>query len=198
VEDFEEDEEDVDLLDSVVLAEPLDVWLAPPDDELLSLAGAVVVGSSSGSVGAGFVAGAVVVGLDDGGGLLDELGEVLGDVLGVVDVDGEVGGVDGGREVGGVEPGWELGEVGGVLGGRDVAPVVGAVVVPPPVGSGSGAPRIGPWVTPSTEPKMRVAWKSRDQRTGASRTLRPVRGASTIMPLPAYIATWWMPRQLVE
>ena len=65
-------------------------------------------------------------------------------------------------------------------------------------GSGSGAPRTGPTVVPSTEPKTRVAWKRRVHRTGTSRTVRPVRGASTIMPSPAYIATWWMPRQLFE
>jgi hypothetical protein len=42
-----------------------------------------------------------------------------------------------------------------------------------------------------------VAWNSLLHRTGTSRTLRPVRGASTISPLPAYIATWWMLVQLL-
>jgi hypothetical protein len=45
---------------------------------------------------------------------------------------------------------------------------------------------------------MRVAPKSRVQRTGTRRTLRPVRGASIIMPAPAYIATWWMLCQLLD
>jgi hypothetical protein len=45
---------------------------------------------------------------------------------------------------------------------------------------------------------MRVAPKRRVQRTGTSRTSRPVRGASTIMPSPAYIATWWICCQLLE
>jgi hypothetical protein len=45
---------------------------------------------------------------------------------------------------------------------------------------------------------MRVAANNLVQRTGTSRTFRPVRGASTIMPSPAYMATWWMPVQLVD
>ena len=51
---------------------------------------------------------------------------------------------------------------------------------------------------PWTEPNTRVAWKSRLHRTGTRRTFKPVRGASTIMPLPAYIVTWWMPFQLLD
>ena len=127
------------------------------------------------------------------GGDPDGLGEDDGDVGGVLDgevggvLDGEVGGaLDG--EVGGVVDG----EVGGVVDG-EVGGVVGrvvGVVVPPLPFDGGGALRSGPWVGPSTEPYTRVAWNSRVQRTGVRRTLRPVRGASTIMPLPAYIATW--------
>jgi hypothetical protein len=56
--------------------------------------------------------------------------------------------------------------------------------------SGSGAPRSGVSVSPSIDPKIRVAANRRVHRTGARRTLRPLRGASTIMPSPAYIATW--------
>jgi hypothetical protein len=59
--------------------------------------------------------------------------------------------------------------------------------------SGSGA-----LLEPSTEPNTRVAWKSLVHRTGTSRTLRPVRGASTILPSPAYMATWWILVQLLD
>jgi hypothetical protein len=125
--------------------------------------------------------GGVVVGVSDGLGDV-EVGGVLGEV--------EVGGVLGEVEVGGV-----LGLVGGVVGGRLLGRVVG-VVGWLPFDGGGGALRSGPCVGPSTEPYTRVAWKRRVQRTGVRRTVRPVRGASTIMPLPAYMATWWMPSQL--
>jgi hypothetical protein len=51
-------------------------------------------------------------------------------------------------------------------------------------------PRSGRLDGPLIGPYTRVAWKRRVQRTGVSRTSSPVRGASTIMPLPAYMATW--------
>jgi hypothetical protein len=127
--------------------------------------------------------------------------------------DGEVDGVDGVPVVGGVvvddpdglgedddedddgedgEDDEDDGDEGDVVGGLVVGLVVGCVVgvVVPPLPLDGGAFRSGPWVGPSTEPYTRVAWNSRVQRTGVSRTSRPVRGASTIRPLPAYIATW--------
>ncbi len=156
----------------------------------LGAAGAVVVGSEVGF-------GGVVVGLVDGLGVVGLVGGVvLGDGLGVGVGDGLVGFVVG-------VVGFVVGVVGLVVGGRLVGVAGGcgvAGVEPGAVSSvsGSGVPRSGSGVSPSTEPRTRVAWNSRDQRTGTSRTFRPVRGASTIMPLPAYMATWWMPRQLLE
>jgi hypothetical protein len=122
----------------------------------------------------GLVAGGFVVADVDGDGLVE--GEVDGEVEGEVDgeADGDV-----------------LGVVGFVVGGL----VVGLVPEPPPLLPGM-LPKSGPWTGPSTEPYTRVAWNRRVQRTGTSRTSRPVRGASTILPSPAYIATWWMPVQL--
>jgi hypothetical protein len=142
-----------------------------PVDELPESDGVVVVAPAVG------VGSPVVVG-------------VVGSVVGVVVVGVVVGVV--GFVVGVVVVGVVGLVVAGVVGGV-VGFLVGVVV-----GSGSGEPRSGPSETPWTEPKTRVAWKSRLHRTGVSRTVRPVRGASTIMPLPAYIATWWMPRQLFE
>jgi hypothetical protein len=160
------------------LVEPLDDDVSeplgdvPPDGELEG--GSVVGGVVGGVVGVGVVGG----GVGGGGG---------GGVGGVV-----VGGVVvGGAVVGGVVVGGLV--VGGVVVGGLV--VVGGVVGLLPF-DGGGALRSGPWVGPSTEPYTRVAWKRRVQRTGVSRTSRPVRGASTILPSPAYIATWWMPVQL--
>ncbi len=114
--------------------------------------------------------GLVVVGLPVGCGadvvgFADVVGEV--EVVGDVEVEVEVDG-DGVLEVGGFELGLVLVDVLG-LGVADVV-----------VGSGSGSPSTGPSVTPSTEPNTRVAWNRRVQRTGTSRTLSPVRGASTI------------------
>ena len=144
---------------------------------------------------------------------VDPLDDVAGEPL----PDGEVDGVDGVPVVGGVvvddpdglgedddgdgedddgedddDDGEDDGDEGDVVGGLVVGLVVGCVVgvVVPPLPLDGGAFRSGPWVGPSTEPYTRVAWNSRVQRTGVSRTSRPVRGASTIKPLPAYIATW--------
>lgn len=140
--------------------------------------------------------GSAVVVLGDGLGV--GVGVGLGDVV-VGVTDGEVVPVDG------------LGDLVVVVGLGDfvvadglgdfvvlVGLAVGLVVVPLSGSSGSGVPRVTESSPPSTEPKTRVAWKRRVQRTGTSRTLRPVRGASTIMPSPAYIATWWMPVQLLD
>jgi len=163
-----DDEDDVAVADSEaecsaavadeVLVAPVGVdSLDPPVDppvEVLLLAAALglVVGSPVGC-------GAEVVGFAD---VVGEV-EVLGDVEGEVDGD-----VDGVLEVGGFELGLVLVDVLG-LGVADVV-----------VGSGSGSPSTGPSVTPSTEPNTRVAWNRRVQRTGTSRTLSPVRGASTM------------------
>ena len=130
---------------------------------------------------------------------VDPLDDVVGEPLPDGEVDGVpvVGGVvvDDPDGLGDDDDGDVEGDVvGGLVVGLVVGCVVG-VVVPLPL-DGGGAPRSGPWVGPSTEPYTRVAWNSRVQRTGVSRTSRPVRGASTIRPLPAYIATWWIPVQL--
>lgn len=116
-------------------------------------------------------------------------------VVGGVVVDDPVGlgeDDDGEDDDGEDDDGEDDGEEGDVVGGLVVGLVVGCVVgvVVPPLPLDGGAFRSGPWTGPSTEPYTRVAWNSRVQRTGVSRTSRPVRGASTIRPLPAYIATW--------
>lgn len=169
------------------LGEPESLEPLPPEFDGPSPEGLSVVGSGVG----------VVVGSDVGGGL------VVGSEVGGFEV-GVVGGLDvgvvGGFEVG-VVGGFEVGVVGGfdegLVGGFDDGLVGGLedglVVDPPPavlLSSGVMWLRSGPWVTPSTEPRTRVAWNICDQRTLVSRTSRPVRGASTIMPLPAYMATW--------
>jgi hypothetical protein len=177
--DFVVDDDDVD--DEVAADEEVDA-----DD-------GVVLEVDDGEDGEPVVVGGLLLGDPDGLGEVevgdpDGLGgpEVRdGDELGRLD--GEVGPVVG-RVVG---PGGVVGRVVGVVG--RVIEVGGFPPLPPEDG---GTVRSGPWVAPSTEPYTRVASNSRVQRTGVSRTLRPVRGASTIMPSPAYIATWWIPVQL--
>ena len=124
-------------------------------------------------------------------GLVGGLGLVEGLVGGLGLVDGLVGGLG---LVDGLDGGFGLdgGLLVGLVGGFVVAGGLSLGV------SGSGEPNVGPSTLPSIEPKIRVAPNSLVQRTGVRRTLRPVRGASTIMPSPAYIATWWMPVQLLD
>jgi len=142
----------------------------PPLDEDPPPDGLVVdgFGLADEVVGVGVGDGVVFVGVSDGLGECNVEADGLGEWLEPLD-----GGFD------------------GLVGGLLFIGVVSSV-------SGSGAPSAGPSTPPSTEPKTRVAWNSLVQRTGTSRTFSPVRGASTIMPLPAYMATWWMPRQLLE
>jgi hypothetical protein len=143
------------------------------DSELAGVVGALVVG---GVVVGGVVVGGVVVG-----------GVVVGGVV--------VGGVVG-FDVGGVV-GFLVGDFVGVGVLVGVGVFVG-VEEPPDDEPPDEPPVVGTLVLPpSTGPYTRVAPKSEDQRTGTSRTVRPVRGASTIMPLPAYIATWWICCQLL-
>jgi hypothetical protein len=135
------------------------------------------------------VAGWVVDGVSVAGGawVAGVVGSVEGGVLGVLGpVDGVLGPVDG--VVGPVD-----GLVGLVVGGLVVADGDGdGVPLPVPL----SLPDVGRWLRsgpctgPSTDPNTRVAWNSRVHRTGVSRTSRPVRGASIIIPLPAYMATW--------
>ena len=95
-------------------------------------------------------------------------------------------------DVGGVDEGLlEDGDgLVGVVGGLVVGLVVVGLLVGRGLLAGGGWFRLGACVEPSTDPYTRVAWNNRVQRTGASRTFSPLRGASTIMPLPAYMATW--------
>ena len=113
------------------------------------------------------------------GGLL-EAGRLDGGALGGLL---EGGALDGGRLDGGALL------VGGLL--------VGGLLVGGVVRVGSGVTTGGVCAGPSTGPYTRVAANSRVHRTGTSRTCTPLRGASTIRPLPAYMATWWMPVQLL-
>jgi hypothetical protein len=166
------------VADSVAVAELDDPPDGASEDELLELdpplAGLVELSLGLGEVGGVPVVGGVLC--DDDGeddGVLDFVGGVpLGGVIGFVVFDG-------------------FGVADGLFGGFVELPAV-------LLSSGAIPLRSGPSVVPSTEPYTRVAWKREDHRTGVNRTSRPVRGASTIMPLPAYIATWWMPRQLFE
>jgi hypothetical protein len=167
--------EDVDP--EVFVAED-EFWFVEVADCVFDVVPAGVVGLCESSVvGLGVGLG---VGLADGDG--DDDGE--GDVLGEVEPDG-----DGDEELLGFgEPpvGGFVDLLGDGLTGVFVALGDGDLTG----SSGSGAPRSGVSVSPSMEPKMRVAANRRVHRTGASRTFRPLRGASTIMPSPAYIATW--------
>jgi hypothetical protein len=136
------------------------------------VAGPELAGGLAGADEAG--GGGVVTGPDDFGGVLvgvDFDGETVleGEVLDVGDV------VLLGVALLGVVPGFDVVALGfGVL-------VVDVVLLGTAGGFCGG---------PSTDPKTRVAAKSRVHRTGTSRTVRPVRGDSTIIPLPAYMATW--------
>jgi hypothetical protein len=166
------------------LGEP--VLLTPPDGAEESVAdveadpGAEPVGGVPVGLGASDEDGGGA-GVGDGVGVgLVGLGAGLGDGLDGLD----------GREVVGVGPG-ELGDGRGFVGAAVVGVGPGLST---PAGPGLSPPSGG---GPSVGPYTRVAWKRRVHRTGVSRTVRPVRGDSTIMPSPAYMATWWMPIQLL-